>query len=140
MRKMFSKNQIKRLIEDDISGVTITKGEYTTDAMLKITKVGHCITIAGYVIVDNTSGSPISGGLNIITINNIDLLFADGQSFNGVHVHATSVSLTTASIEGDKSESSIIINNAVQTGLTQYYFDVDLIDGDSLPVLDYPGA
>jgi hypothetical protein len=140
MRKMFSKNQIKRLIEDDISAVTVTKGEYTTDAHLKITKVGHCITIAGNVTVDNTSGSAITNGLNIVTINNIDLSFADGQSFNGVHEHDSSTSLTTAYIEERSGESVIIINNPVQTGSTYYYFDVDLIDGDDLPVLDYPGA
>ena len=135
MRKMFSKNQIKRLVEDDISGVTVTKGEYTTEAHLKITKVGHCITIAGYVSVNNTSGQPIINGLTIITINNIDLIFADGQSFNGVHQHNTSISLTTAHIDGH----DIVINNPVQTGETYYFFDVDLIDGDDLPVLDYPG-
>lgn len=134
MRKMFSKNQIKRLIEDDMSAVTVTKGEYTTDTEVKITKVGHCITIVGYASVNNTSGAPISGGLKIIKINNINLDFADGQFFNGVHTHDTSVALTSANIEGNESEGTIRINNAVQTGITEYYFDVDLIDSDYLPV------
>lgn len=140
MRKMFSKNQIKRLIEDDISGVTVTKGEYTNEAYINLTKVGHCVTIVGYIEVNNTSGAPINGGLNIITINNINLDFADGQFFNGVHEHDGSVVLTSAYIAGGENESSIIINNPVQTGITKYFFDIDLIDGNYLPVLDYPGA
>jgi hypothetical protein len=133
MRKMFSKNQIKRLIEDDISDVTVTKGEYTVDANIKITKVGHCITVVGDISVDNTSGAPITSGLNVATINNINLDFADGQSFNGVE-HGTSVALTTAYISGSTSNGSIIINNPVQTGETEYFFDIDLIDSDYIPV------
>lgn len=131
MRKMFSKNQIKRLIETDMSGVTVTKGEYTTNADVKINKLGNCITITGEITVNNTSGAQITNGLKIITLNNIDVDFADTQAFNGVYNKSNNFIMVGAYVSGN---GEIYVGTTVPTGELTYYFDIDLIDSDYLPV------
>lgn len=130
MRKMFSKNQIKRLIEDDISNVTVTKGQYTTGVSIKLTKVGHCITIMGYVEVNNTSGASISD-LTLLNLNNLELGNIDGDLFNLTRYHNSTFGIEVGHIDND---GTIALNNAILPGVTEYYFDIDLIDSDYLPV------
>lgn len=131
MRKMFSKNQIKRLIEDDMSAVTVTKGEYTSNAYIKLTKVGHCITIMGSIEVNNRSGASISN-LTLFKLNNLELGDTiDGDLFNLTSVHNG----TPGTVVGHISNNGeIALDSAVLPGGTDYYFDIDLIDSDYIPV------
>lgn len=137
MRRMYSKEQIKKLIEEDMSNVTVTKGQYTTDADIKVTKVGHCITIMGYVKINNTTGASITGGLKIIEFNNLTLGDTiDGDCFVLAGYHNNNNAFANANITND---GQIIVRSNVITGITEFWFDVDLIDSNYLPVLDYPG-
>ncbi len=137
MRRMYSEKQIKNLIEEDLSGVVLVKGQYTSDVYIKMTRVGHCTTIAGYVIVNNTSET--TENITAFTIN--DAPFSDnvdGDEFPVVKRHSEVDSFATGGIVINDGVLLLTLSSA-PTGESTYFLDVDIIDDTPFPVEDYPG-
>ena len=137
MRRMYSQEQLIKLIkenavvEEDLSNVKITKGEYTTDAHVYMTKVGHCTTITGYINIYNTEPDPtevlaftcnaslsdIVDGIEIVLSQNNNDVMSFASGYIGV-----------------SGENIGVIIRHVPAGISTYFFDFDLIDDNPLPV------
>lgn len=137
MRRMYSEKQIKNLIEKDLSNVVVTKGVYTNNANVHMSKISNCITITGYVQITNSNEEPtelIAFTFDNIFSNNI----TDGDLFVLTQDSNDNISSSYGYISFDNNTVEFVIKD-VPTGESYYYFDFDLIDTEPLPVEDYPG-
>lgn len=140
MRRMFSEQQINKLIEnklsdvvveEDLSDVILTKGAPTNEVSIKMVRVGHCTTITGYVRIVNLNPDPtevIAFTCNNLFSNNVDgdeiVLNQSNESGNSFASGYLSVSGTTFAL----------IIRAIPTGINTYFIDANIIDDAPLPV------
>lgn len=140
MRRMYSKEQIKVLIDEklsdievekDLSDIVIKKGEHTDTAYIKMVRVGHCTTITGYVKVVNLYVDPTE----VIAFTCDNLFYnVDGDEVALIQEDSGgNYSFATGYIAMGGHSNALIIRN-VPTGVTTYHINVDIIDDTPLPV------
>lgn len=141
MRRMYSKEQINKLIEEklsdvvveeDLSNVVITKGAPTNEVYINMVRVGHCTTITGSVRVVNLNPDPTE--VIAFTCKNLFSDNIDGDDIMLMQEDSGGYySLATGYINFARHAHAFIIR-AVPTGVTTYYIDVNIIDDTPLPV------